>query len=82
MEMKEIYGNGAYRVMELSLAGGETMPRHFVASHAVIITEKGQAQVTFLDRSTALEPGDTLHIPLREPHSVTASTDFKALVIF
>ncbi|MBF9254142.1 cupin domain-containing protein [Pontibacter sp. 172403-2] len=82
MEVKEIYGNGAYKVLELTLAGGETMPRHFVTSDAFIVTEKGQAEVVFQDRSATLLPGETLHIPVREVHSVTASEDFKAIVIF
>lgn len=82
MKMKEIYGNASYKVLRLALASGETMPRHFAASDAFIIVEKGQAKVNFQDRSTALATGDTLHIPAREPHSLLASEDFKAVVIF
>lgn len=81
MEMKEIHGNGTYRVLKLSLASGETIPRHFAATDAFVIVEKGKAEVVFPDRSAALAPGDTLHIPGREPHSLTASEDFTALLI-
>ncbi|GAA4423507.1 hypothetical protein GCM10023188_02400 [Pontibacter saemangeumensis] len=81
MEMKEIHSNGAYRVLKLTLASGETMPRHFAATDAFVIAQKGKAEVVFQDRSAALAPGDTLHIPGREPHSLTASEDFTALVV-
>lgn len=80
--MKEIYGNDSYRVLKLALGRGETMPRHFAASRALIIVERGQAEIKFEDRSTVLAPGDTLHIPAREPHSLLASEDFNAVVVF
>ena len=81
MEMKEIHGNGAYRVLKLTLASGETMPRHFAATDAFIIAQEGKAEIVFPDRRIALVPGSTQPIPVREPHSLTASEDFTAFVI-
>ncbi|WP_241739174.1 cupin domain-containing protein [Pontibacter beigongshangensis] len=80
--MKEIYGNPSYKVLKLVLASGEVMPRHFVTSDAFIMVEQGQANITFKSGDTVLASGDTLHIPAREPHSVAASEDFKAFIVF
>ena len=81
MEMKEIHRNGAYRVLRLRLASGETMPRHFAATDAFVIAQEGKAEIVFPDRRIALVPGSTQPIPVREPHSLTASEDFTAFVI-
>jgi len=79
--MREIHGNGAYRVLRLTLASGETMPRHFAATDAFIIAQEGKAEIVFPDRSIALAPGSTLPIPVREPHSLMATEDFMAFVV-
>lgn len=79
--MEEVYTNAVYKILKVALVKGEAMPRHFAASDAFIIVEKGKAKVSFQDRDEALEQGATLSIRAREPHSLTDLEDFKAFVV-
>lgn len=79
--MKEIHANTSYKILKVTLAKGEEMPRHHASSDAFIIVEKGKAKVRLLEREEVLEQGATLHIPADEPHSLQVLEDFVAHVV-
>ena len=81
MEMKQLTGNAAYKVLQVSLATGEEMPRHFATSDAFIIVEKGEAVVRFTDQEVVLQAGSTLNIPATKPLELIVKQDFRSHVI-
>ena len=81
MGMKLLTENLAYKVLQVSLAAGEEMSRHFATSEAFIIVEKGEAVVLFTDQEVQLQAGSTLAIPATKPHTLVVKQDFRANVI-
>ncbi|GAA4423503.1 hypothetical protein GCM10023188_02390 [Pontibacter saemangeumensis] len=81
MEMKEIYANATFKVLKVTLAGGEEMPRHYASSDAFLIPEKGKARLQLPDREVVLEQGATFHVLDSEPHSLQVLEDFSAFVV-
>lgn len=81
MEMKEIHANAAYKILRVTLAKGEEMPRHYASSDAFLIVEKGKANVRLLKKEEVLAQGTTLHIPADEPHNLQVLEDFIAYVV-
>ena len=81
MEMKEIHTNATFKVLKVTLARGEEMPRHYASSDAFLIPEKGKARLQLADREVVLEQGGTCHIPDSEPHTLRVLEDFSAFVV-
>jgi len=76
MEMKEIYSNEKYKVLNVTLNAGEKMPLHQATSDAFIICRKGKGRITFSDRIVDLCLGETLLIKANEQHKMEILEDF------
>ena len=81
MEMKEIHANVTFKVLKVTLARGEEMPRHYASSDAFLIPQKGKGMLHLPDREVVLEQGVTCHIPDSEPHTLRVLEDFSAFVV-
>ncbi|MHC2993538.1 hypothetical protein OB13_18855 [Pontibacter sp. HJ8] len=81
MEMKEIHANASYKVLTVSLAKGEEMPRHYATSDACLVIREGKGMLKLQEREVVLEAGATLVIPANEPHSLQIQENFAATVI-
>ncbi|WP_018477369.1 cupin domain-containing protein [Pontibacter roseus] len=81
MEMKEIHANSSYKVLNVNLAKGEEMPRHYASSDAFLFVREGKAVLKLQEREVTLESGFTLLIPANEPHSLHVLEDFAAAVV-
>ena len=76
MEMKEIYSNEKYKILNVTLNVGEKMPLHEATSDAFIICRKGKGRITFEDRIVDLSNGDTLLIKAHDKHKMEILEDF------
>ena len=81
MEMKQLFSNSHYKVLEVSLNNGDTMPLHKATSDAFIIVKKGTGKIIFVDREIQLIQGTTQLIPANEQHQLKINDDFNACII-
>ena len=81
MEMKQLFSNSHYKVLEVSLNNGESMLLHKATSDAFIIVKKGAGKIIFVDREIQLMQGATQLIPANEQHQLTINDDFNACII-
>jgi len=81
MEMKEAFKNDSYKVLNVSLKMGETMPLHKASSDAFVINRKGKGRISFSNREVILSEGDTVIIKANEPHRMEILEDFSSSII-
>lgn len=81
MEMKEVYVNDKYKVLNVSLGVGEKMPLHEATSDAFIICKRGRGRITFSDRQVDVSAGETLLIHAYESHRMDILEDFCSNII-
>lgn len=81
MEMQQLFSNSVYKILEVSLAKGEKMPRHKASSDAFIMVKQGSGKITFDHNSVLLQQGATQHIPAHEPHQLEISENFTACIV-
>ncbi len=81
MEMKEVYVNDKYKVLNVILRVGERMPLHEASSDAFIICKQGRGRITFSDRLVDISAGETLLIKAHEPHRMDILEDFCSNII-
>ena len=81
MEMKEVYSNDKYKVLNVTLNIGEKMPLHEATSDAFLIGKKGKGRITFADRIVELCQGETLLIKAHEQHKMEILEDFSSSII-
>ena len=81
MEMKEVYHNDKYKVLNVTLNIGEKMPLHEATSDAFLICKKGKGRITFTDRQIDLCQGNTLLIKAHEEHKMEILEDFCSNII-
>lgn len=81
MEMKEAFRNDHYKVLQVSLNYGESMPQHQATSDTFVINRKGKGRISFTDREVLLSQGETLLIKANEPHQMEIIEDFSATII-
>ena len=81
MEMKEVYVNDKYKVLNVILSVGEKMPLHEATSDAFIICKQGKGRITFSDRQVDVSAGETLLIHAHEPHRMDILEDFCSNII-
>ncbi len=80
MEMKEIYSNEKYKVLNVTLNVGEKMPLHEATSDAFIICRKGKGRITFEDKIVDLCNGDTLLMKAHDKHKMEILEDFSSCI--
>lgn len=81
MEMKQLYTNNYYKVMEVALNSGEAMPLHQATSDAFIIVKGGLGKIIFSDYEVELHQGSTLLIPANKEHRLCIYETFNACII-
>ena len=79
--MKQLHTNDNYKILQVELSAGSSMPRHFVTSDSFIIVETGTAMLFFVDQTYELMPGAYMNIPAGEHHMLTVNDDFKAFIV-
>lgn len=79
--MKEAFKNDRYKVLNVSLKTGETMPLHKATSDAFVINRKGKGRISFSNREVLLSEGDTVVIKANEPHKMEILEDFSSSII-
>ncbi|THF72612.1 AraC family ligand binding domain-containing protein [Cohnella fermenti] len=73
---------GGTKVLQLSLKAGGGIPSHQAKTNVLVIVQKGRLQFACEERQIELSPGRMLHLLPSEPHSVLASEDTEAYLIF
>lgn len=81
MEMKETFKTKNYKVLEVSLKAGESMPLHKASSSALIINRAGKGKLTLNDQEVIIEKGNSFFIEENLPHKMEILEDFQASVI-
>jgi quercetin dioxygenase-like cupin family protein len=81
MEMKKIYENDLYKVMNVSLKKGESLPQHKATSDAFIIVKQGRGTIIFDNREVPLQYDSAQLIPANETHTLEVLDDFRASII-
>ncbi len=79
--MKEIHANASYKVLSVTLAKGEEMPRHYATSDAFLVIREGKGVLKLTEKEEKLEPGTSMAISANEPHSLHILENFAATVI-
>jgi len=79
--MEELFKNGHYKVMEVSLGSGTSMPLHKATSDAVIIVRQGTAKLIFTDKEIELVQGATFVIPVNKEHRLEVTDKFVACIV-
>jgi quercetin dioxygenase-like cupin family protein len=82
MEMKKLFGNHHYKVMNVILNAGESMSPHKATSDAFLIVKEGNGKIIFLDSEVELQQGSTIIIPADKEHKLKVINAFNAYVIF
>jgi len=81
MEMKETFRNEHFKVLDVSLNLGESMPLHEASSDAYVINKKGRGKISFSDREVIIAEGESVHIKAHEPHRLEILEDFRSSII-
>lgn len=81
MEMKEVYSNDKYKVLNVTLKSGEKMPLHEATSDAFIICQKGKGRISFEGRTVDIAQGETLLIEAHDKHKMEILEDFCSNII-
>ena len=82
MEMKKLFGNDHYKVMNVVLKAGESMPTHKATSDGFLIVKDGLGKIIFSDNVVELREGSTTLIPADKEHELEVTTAFNAYIIF
>lgn len=81
MEMKKLFSNAHYKIMEVTLDTGEEMPLHKATSDAFIIVREGAGTITFTDHKVDLQQGSSQLVPAHKEHTLHINENFKACII-
>ena len=79
--MKQLCSNKYYKIMEVSLNGGEAMPLHQATSEAFIIVKEGSGKIIFSDNEVGLHQGSTQLIAANKEHRLQINESFKACIV-
>lgn len=81
MEMKESFRNEHFKVLDVSLNQGESMPLHEASSDAYVINKQGKGKIIFSDREVLISQGEHVLIKAHEQHRLDVLEDFKSSII-
>lgn len=82
MEIKKIFENRSFKIMNVALLKGEILPNHRATSDAFIIVQRGSAKIIFDDIEIPLHHNSTQLIPANKKHSLKVLEDFNASIVF
>jgi mannose-6-phosphate isomerase-like protein (cupin superfamily) len=81
MEMKQLFSNSHYKILEVWLKKDELMPLHKATSDAFIIVKSGTGKIIFDDSEVELFQGVTQLIPEDKHHKLQVTGTFNACII-
>ncbi|MFA5620795.1 MAG: cupin domain-containing protein [Weeksellaceae bacterium] len=81
MPIQETIKNNNYKVLDVTLKAGETMPLHKATSDALVINTGGKARLLIEGKTVILTPGDKYFIGGNIPHKLEILEDFHASVV-
>lgn len=82
MKLEEVYAGKNYKILNAEVPGGGAMPEHYATSDAFVIVRKGEADINFVDGTTAnIKEGTTYVIPGSKQHNLKVVKDFEAYIV-
>ena len=82
MEMKKIYEGNSFKIINVMLNKGESMPNHKATTDAFVIVKRGKGKIIFDDKEIELQQDSTQLIPANENHTLEIMEDFSACIVF
>ena len=82
MEMKKIYEGNSFKIINVMLNKGESMPNHKATTEAFVIVKRGKGKIIFDDKEIELQQDSTQLIPANENHTLEIMEDFSACIVF
>ena len=79
--MNEVFHNNRYRILNVSIPGGQNMPSHHATSDAFVIVLEGEALLILGDETIELHAGSQQAIPSGQQHILRVVADFKACIV-
>lgn len=78
---RTVYKDDGVRVILFGFAKGETLSEHTSSFPAILHFLEGEALVTLGHEAKKARPGMWIHMPAHLPHSISAQTEVKMLLM-
>ena len=78
---KTIHADESLKAVLFGFDTGQELSEHTAAVPAVLHFLEGEAHVTLGEDAREAQPGTWMHLPARLPHSITAKTPTKMLLL-
>lgn len=78
---KTLYQDERLKAVLFGFAAGQELSEHTAAVPAILHFLEGEARLTLGDESQKAGPGTWVHMPARLPHSISATTPTKMLLL-
>ncbi len=76
-----VYSDKSLKTILFGFAPGESLSEHTSSFPAILHFLEGEADVTLGDEHLVANPGAWMHMPAHLPHSITAKTAVKMLLL-
>ncbi len=76
-----VFSDKSLKVILFGFAPGESLSEHTSSFPAILHFLEGEADVTLGDENMSANPGAWMHMPAHLPHSITAKTAVKMLLL-
>ena len=81
VQFKEIFETGHGGVVLLAFKKGQKLDTHLAPAEVMVTVLEGEIEFTMLDKSHTIKRGEFLLMGADVPHSVTAVTDAKVMLV-
>ncbi|MDE6051127.1 MAG: cupin domain-containing protein [Paramuribaculum sp.] len=81
VQFKHIFNNENGGVVLVAFKAGQKLDTHTAPAEVMVNVIEGEIEFTMLDKANTLRAGDFLLMGADVPHSVTATTDSKLMLI-
>ena len=78
---RTVYKDERVKVILFGFAPGESLSEHTSSFPAILHFLEGEAAVTLGDEALTAQPGTWIHMPAHLPHSISARTPVKMLLL-
>ncbi|MFQ5398617.1 MAG: cupin domain-containing protein [Anaerolineae bacterium] len=78
---RTVLDNGGLKVVLFGFAAGQELSEHTAAYPAILHFLSGKATLTLGETITAATAGTWVHMPARLPHSISAESELKMLLL-
>ena len=72
---------GAFKIIKMTVPGGEELPLHVAAMDTAIVVVAGEGRIMVGDTTFAAAPGAVIEIPRDAPHGVYADETLDFVLI-